>query len=265
MTKMTTIALGALLAFLPLNARAQGNNPDQNLVARVQALETLTATLQNEVQTLKNLLSHFSRSGNEIFVTGANLHVVNGADTTDSVNGFGNIIIGYNEARVIANTLPNVRTGSHMLVVGSQLNYSQFGGIVAGFRNATSGPYSSVTGGFFNLAGGSYSSVTGGEGNWASGQYSSITGGSSSGASGQWSSVTGGYGHAAAGQYSSVTGGISARAYGELSSVTGGAGNSALGQYSSVTGGQQNTASGQSSSVTGGQSNTASGNFQNLP
>jgi len=263
MTKtITTAALITLLSFLPPDASAQNGNPnDTSLVARIQALETLTATLQNQVQALRDLLSHFSRSGNEIFISGANLHVINGSGTTNSTTGFGNIIIGYNESR----PEPNVRTGSHMLVVGSQLNYSQFGGIVAGFQNGTAGPYSSVTGGFFNLAGGAYSSVTGGQANWARGQYVSVTGGYANAAAGQWSSITGGYGNAADGQYSSVTGGISARATGELTSVTGGAGNSALGQYSSVTGGQLNRANGQSSSVTGGQSNTANADFENLP
>jgi hypothetical protein len=204
MTKITMFALGTVLAFLPINARAQNGNSDQSATARIQALETLTATLQNQVQALQDLMSHFSRSGNEIFVTGANLHVVNGAGATDSTNGFGNIIIGYNEARGTANTLPNVRTGSHMLVVGSQLNYSQFGGIVAGFRNATSGPYSSVTGGFSSQAGGAYSSVTGGISARAYGEFSSITGGAGNSALGQYSSVTGGQSNVADGDFENL-------------------------------------------------------------
>src|SRR5262245_29284569 len=43
------------------------------------------------------------------------LDAVNGLGATDTENGLGNIIVGYNEERDIH----NVRTGSHNVVVGS--------------------------------------------------------------------------------------------------------------------------------------------------
>ena len=39
--------------------------------------------LAQRVAALEKLLKHFSREGNEIFITGANLHIVNGLGSTD--------------------------------------------------------------------------------------------------------------------------------------------------------------------------------------
>lgn len=51
----------------------------------------------------------------------------------------------------------------HALVVGAQHNYSQFGSLVAGFRNNILGDFSSVSGGYRNTADGEICSVSGGE------------------------------------------------------------------------------------------------------
>jgi hypothetical protein len=61
--------------------------------------------LAQRVVALEKLLKHFSREGNEIFITGANLHIVNGLGRTDcgegvgapipdGLNGLGNLIVG---------------------------------------------------------------------------------------------------------------------------------------------------------------------------
>src|SRR5262249_47214743 len=147
-------------------------------------------------------LQHLTVSGGtSMIISGANLFIRNGTGSTNTNNGLGNLIIGYNELRpVIPNsTDPNVRTGSHNLVLGARNNYRSYGGIVAGdtseigaacasvtggYRNTASGEYSCVSGGYFSKATGSYASVSGGQLNTAGGISSSVSGGSAGLASG---------------------------------------------------------------------------------
>jgi hypothetical protein len=130
------------------------------------------------------------------------LHIVNGLGSTDCTdeqpepepipdcpNGLGNLIVGYNEPRAFAE---NVRTGSHNVVVGSQHNFSRFGGLVVGNFNTISGDFASVSGGLGNTASGEFSSVSGGAGNMASGFAASVSGGQENTVSGEFSSVSGG-------------------------------------------------------------------------
>ena len=128
----------------------------------------------------------------EITITGANLNVVNGLGATDTTNALGNLVIGYNA------DLGDVRTGSHMMVVGDLHSYTSFGGIIVGFNNEASGGWSSVTGGLGNKASGILSSVSGGAGNIASGNNSTVSGGFNNKASGNNSSVTHGCSRSAA-------------------------------------------------------------------
>lgn len=66
--------------------------------------------LAQHVTAMEKLLKHFSREGKEIFIIGANLHIVNGPGSTDCrdeqdqeipdcPNGLGNLIVGYNGLR----------------------------------------------------------------------------------------------------------------------------------------------------------------------
>ena len=137
--------------------------------------EAVTA-LQAQVSELQLLLQHFSRVGNDIAINGANLWITNGLGTTAVVNGLGNLIIGYNESRTPA---PDVRNGSHNLVVGDRQNYSSYGGMLAGYTNSVLAPYAAVSGGENNTASGLNSSVSGGTGitqgdvnGWSGGAYS---------------------------------------------------------------------------------------------
>jgi hypothetical protein len=131
--------------------------------------------LAQRVAALEQLLMHFSREKNEIFITGANLHLVNGLGSTDCTdeqgqeipdcpNGLGNLFVGYNEPRppLEEEEVENIRTGSHNVVVGQQHNFSRFGGIVVGFNSEISGDFSSVCGGGANTASGRAASVSGG-------------------------------------------------------------------------------------------------------
>jgi hypothetical protein len=258
---------------------AHGHDDRYYLKDYVNALEARIAALEAK-------LSGLTRSGNDFIITNANLYIQSGSGTTGgTINGKGNLIIGYNELRGSGND----RTGSHNLIVGRQQNYSSYGGMVAGYDSTISGPYASVSGGYsntasgsessvsggvLNVASGSQSSVSGGHGNTAynekssvsgglsntaSGPYSSVSGGNSNTASGSESSVSGGYSNTASGIQSSVSGGAYNTAYNEKSSVSGGLFNDASGYESSVSGGAYNTASGFGSSVSGGYLNTASG------
>ena len=217
---------------------------------------------------------------------GANLQIVDGSGATaGSLNGLGNLIVGYNELRGGGDD----RTGSHNIVVGREHNYTKSGGFVSGlhntleaghatvsggYNNTASGNYSSVSGGSYNTASSTSSSVSGGLGNESSAPYSSVSGGAYNTAGGYGSSVSGGLENSVSGGYASVSGGYHNEAEGYTAwigggsnnlasgggaSVSGGYGNEAGGSYASVSGGRSNTASGNYSSVSGGQSNGASG------
>ncbi len=163
-----------------------------------------------------------------------NVFVQNGAGSTASTNGKGNLIIGYNEDTAP----PNTRSGSHNLVVGPEHTYSNYGGVVAGLANSITGAYASVSGGTVGIASGASSSVAGGWLNTASAASSSVNGGVLNIASGSGGSVSGGSLNEASGPYAAVTGGAYNVASGDWSSVSGGHINYATADYASVSGGK---------------------------
>ena len=106
--------------------------------------------------------------------TGCNVQVVNGLDDAETINGAGNLIVGYNEPPLPGGPSPEPdRTGSHNIVGGNENNYGSYGGLVVGSTNTISGVYASVSGGEHNMASGIKSSVSGGRCNKASGGSSS--------------------------------------------------------------------------------------------
>jgi trimeric autotransporter adhesin len=216
--------------------------------SRLTAVEAENASLRSQIQTQKtrlaaveSLLVHFSRSGNEITISGANLHIVNGMGSTETTNSLGNLVIGYNELRGPEYT--DTRTGSHMLVIGKWNNFSSFGGIVTGSYNETSARYASIIGGFRSIVSGNWSTVTGGAENVASRDFAAVSGGFQNEASGFASWVGGGAQNSAIGDYSSVSGG-ELNVADHRASVSGGVSNTASGIYSSISGGQEHTATG---------------------
>jgi len=229
----------ALLGFPLQSGKAQYEDTD--LAQRIAALEYK--------------LQYVTGGANEVVITGANLRIVNGLGATDTTNGLGNLIVGYNELRLFE---PNERTGSHNVVVGTRHNFSRFGGAVVGSSNEISGDFASVTGGNANKASGPFSTVSGGNNNRASGEASSISGGIANVTSGPGvgSAVSGGQNNTANGEASSVSGGVFNLAGDPAGQVAGG---ELTG--SAISGGQNNTASGGASSVSGGENITA--NIQN--
>jgi hypothetical protein len=216
-----SIACGVVVLSLLSLALPSGKAADtqpRGMVERMAIMEKKLAAMD------------FDDAANEVVISGANLRIVNGLGATDTTNGLGNLIVGYNESRVPRFPF-DVRTGSHNVVVGQGHNFSSFGGLVVGFENEISGTFASVSGGVENTASGLGASVSGGARNIASGAQAS------------------------------VSGGFLTRASGPVSAVSGGHEIIASGQFASVSGGNRNTASGESASVSGGRNRTAPGEF----
>ena len=77
------------------------NNIDAEAAARAAAIGAEMAarvaadtSLQDQIDPLAFVLAPFSREGNDVFITGANLNVRNGMDSTKTTNGLGNLIVG---------------------------------------------------------------------------------------------------------------------------------------------------------------------------
>lgn len=265
---ITALGFTILLGVLIITAPRTGNTQNNGLEGRVKALEATVVSLQNQITNIQLTpgatgpagpagpagatgatgpagpagpagASPFTVDGTEVYLSGYNLHIVNGTGHTYNVNSLGNLILGYHESR---GTGLDRRTGSHNIIAGYLNNYTSYGSIVAGLGNEASGQGACVAGGTGNYATGDYSSVCGGYGNTASGYASSVTGGLSNTASGNYTWVSGGDSNLA------VAGGAA---------ISGGYKNTASGGYSTVTGGQNNTAGFFASSVSGGTGRSA--------
>src|SRR5262245_30608593 len=122
------IACGVVLLGLvsmPLQSGTAADSQPGAMAARM-------ATLESKMSAMA-----FDDAANEVVISGANLRIVNGLGSTETTNGLGNLIVGYNEARQSqpgcpGSTAPfctDTRTGSHNVVVGSRQNFSSFGGL----------------------------------------------------------------------------------------------------------------------------------------
>lgn len=216
-----------------------------------------------EEATLKGILPHIkylaSGVGGKptIQFSSVNVQVVNGEGTTASLNGEGNLVIGYDE-----NPANRSQTGSHNLILGSYQQYTSFGGILAGAFNATEAEYASVLGGHGNDADGARAVVDGGEANVAYGLAASVSGGSFSSAGGKWSTVSGGEEDRATGEASAIQGGFHNYAVGEYTAVDGGEDNWAEANRSTLDGGYKNTTLGELSAIFGGKGLKTSGLYE---
>ena len=188
-------------ALTALDARIVTVEDDYATETWVADQEYSTDVVDSELIDLLTYLT-VDTSVDSVVFSGANVYVRSGAGSTGAtVNGVGNLIVGYDE------DASSDKTGSHNLIVGPYHSYSSSGGVVFGYNNSVSGPSSSITGGAGGDATGYYSSITGGYGGSASGYSSSVSGGLYGIASGNYSSVTGGNSGTASGTVSSVSGG----------------------------------------------------------
>ena len=182
------------------------------LQTKVTALETEVAALKSsQVMALNQYLTVTTGDQPRALFSGLNLQLVNGTGQTDTVNGRGNLILGYDLARAdemyfcadgqFTDREPCERagqtwatshkTGSHYLVIGDRNNYAQYGGLVLGAYNTSNGRAATETGGRENKASGPYASVSGGTGNAARGLYTSVNGGEFNAANRSAASVSG--------------------------------------------------------------------------
>jgi hypothetical protein len=209
--------------------------PETNLLERFAALEAQVRALQHQLSAQGNspvmaLNSYLTVdvTQHRVRFTGANLQLVNGTGKTDTTNGRGNLILGYDLARDDETYVcsdgqflgqepcertgqtwaVSHKTGSHDLVIGDKNNYSQYGGLVVGLYNTSNAPSASVSGGMSNTARAPAASVSGGRDNKATGLYSSVSGGQGNTANAIAASVSRGVGNTAGEIFASVSGGL---------------------------------------------------------
>jgi hypothetical protein len=206
-------------------ARKTSPGTQATLEARIRALETRLSELErNPVLALADVLVlETSRKCRTLKVVG-NLQVVNGMGKTDTINGCGNLIVGYNEPPGLGGS-HTARTGSHNLIIGRYHSHATYGCVLAGERNAalSRGAASCVLGGQESHVDAARAVVVGGQENVANSEGCVIVGGDDNGANGAILSV--------------VVGGGGNRTAADASCIFGGGGNTTNGAASSIHGG----------------------------
>lgn len=159
-----------------------------------------------------------------ITITGGNMQITNGAGSTASVNGTGNLVLGYDES-------PGTQTGSHNVLIGRNAITGGCGNVATSTQaspannstcdNASGSQLEAITGGVYNLAYGTFSSVTGGGRNIAAGYQAAVSGGGVNTAGGSQSSVSGGLSNVASGNQASISGGQNNFAADPFASISG--------------------------------------------
>ena len=125
---LLTGGTGVLLTLLP-SATAQTRKPDDALANGniLIALAARVVALEGKTQDISRQTADPVTGKPTLTISGVNLQVVNGEGKTDSANGVGNLIVGYNE-RGEAFGVKTERAGSHHVVVGRANNYVRWGG-----------------------------------------------------------------------------------------------------------------------------------------
>ncbi len=191
----------------------------------------LDAVEGNSVLALDDYLSFNTDSGYATALfSGINVQVHNGTNPNNiftTVNGLGNVIIGFNLPKLSGDEVCSVgpyysqgscetaggiwalshKTGSPNLVGGTANSYTSVGGLVFGDGNGITRRYATVGGGKDNLASGYASSVNGGRNNIAMSNMSVVNGGYNNSAENLYTSVNGGNGNRAINIGSTVGGG----------------------------------------------------------
>jgi hypothetical protein len=147
--------------------RSLGGGPAVVTLAAFHQLKGTVTALQNKMACVSS-----SSNAGDLYLVGCNLHVRNGAGTTDQVNGRGNLIVGYNAG---SETL--LRTGSHNVVVGDANDWTGYGALLVGYAHKSTTAYASAIGGQAHEARGFGSVVVGGGSNVNSGYFGAMVGG----------------------------------------------------------------------------------------
>jgi len=268
---LSMAAVGAMFAGVAGSAQAAGTKvcvPTAEgaaiVTAKAGACEAgytkTTLLAEAEQEAIEHLLPYvnFVKEGIDkkptVQISGANLQVINGSGLETTINGTGNLILGYDPS-------PGTQTGSHNLLLGGTGNsYTSYGGLVGGYSDKISGGYASILGGGGNTASGYTSTIAGGFSNKATTGESTVSGGCSNLAGSGTPSVSAVCTNTTyTGDFASILGGAGNQASAENASVSGGAFNLAGGTFaSSVSGGKENKATGEEASISGGGGGEAS-------
>jgi hypothetical protein len=218
------------------NELTAANTARQSLQVQFSAIQRQMEALVTEVRGLRGnsvldlngyLTFDISSGYPTALFRGINVQIVNGLDRTDSTNGTGNLIVGYNRpsagsficslgvtesaATCQANHglwAQSHKSGSHNIIGGDFNSYSSWGGLVMGVENAITAPGGTIVGGARNRAEGAFASVSGGSFNTASGVYGNVAGGFDNHAIGEYTTVGGGSQRTSSGQYDWAAGGL---------------------------------------------------------
>jgi hypothetical protein len=126
------------------------------LTSKVGTLETKAGSLETKAGALETTLAGVTRTGNTLAFSGMNIQLDSGSGATaDTVNGLGNLFIGYDEHS-------GEQSGSNNLVVGEGQSFTSYGALLAGANNTVQSPFGSAVGGEFNVVSGPGASVLGG-------------------------------------------------------------------------------------------------------
>jgi hypothetical protein len=180
--------------------------------------------LTEEQEAVLNLLSVVELGGcgeasyTTLRVTGANLQVVNGTDSTNTTNGLGNLIVGYNGSC----------DGSHNVVIGEGHTYTSYSGLVSGNGNVVEGA-NDVVFGSSNSCVTDERSILCGNGNSINSPYS---------------------------PHCVILGGEGNTVIGPAAIIIGGEGQDCNNSFGVVVGGQYNTNNGDHAVLVGGRGNT---------
>ena len=144
------------------------------LLARIEELESELAG-----NPLPGCLVTEAGTGDidDVVFEGCNVHVRNGEDDTDTVNGVGNLIVGYNEDpddSLFNDDYNGERTGSHTLVVGASHSWTGSSGIVSGYSNVLWADDGAIIGGQGNRVDGVGSVAVASTNSWVKGDYSAV-------------------------------------------------------------------------------------------
>jgi hypothetical protein len=181
--------------------------------ARIQALENRVKALeQNPVLALSTVLElEGAASACKTVRIKGNLQIVNGLGRTNTTNGCGNLIIGYNEPPPSSSGWPGTRTGSHNLILGRFHSHASYAGLLSGEMNLTSAsaPSACVAGGSEGSANADRVVIVGGKEAKGNAAQAVIIGGFDNGANppGGSSVVIGGVNNRAEGSSSCIFGG----------------------------------------------------------
>lgn len=194
---------------------------------------------------------------NDVIFNGVNVLVQSGSGFTDgvgiygeegfTVNGNGNVIVGYDEA---FGEPADEKIGSHNIILGRGHTYKGYASLLGGEDNLAEGCGATTLGGFGNKGSDARTVTLGGEMNDSNGRYSVIIGGQRNVTTPKGSIILGGRDNQAGGDVSGTQ-----TFSGKGSAILGGAENSTERPYSAVLAGFGNLANGKRSAITGGSRN----------